>query len=185
MEAGEALELGAVGEAVGHEDVLVEVVGAGGAVVLDFVNHLADGQDGGGVGLDFRGRRRRGFWVGLAGEALICTRHQREKKNGSRGWLASKVCSPGVPSASGLIGEQKPVKLNQSADQLSSLDGSDATREEPTILEMRSSSQKSRAIPAPKRSRNIRNAEERARRWSRSRRTGLAVSAFHDKANAR
>ena len=56
-EPGEVLELGAVGEAVRHEDVLVEVVGAGGTVTLHFVNHLADRKDGGrggggGVGLD-------------------------------------------------------------------------------------------------------------------------------------
>lgn len=57
---GEVLELGAVGEAVRHEDVLVEGVGACGTVALHFVNHLADRKDGGrggggrrGVGLDF------------------------------------------------------------------------------------------------------------------------------------
>lgn len=52
-EPGRALEPGAVGEAVGQDDVLVEVVGARGAVILHLVDHLADGQDGGrGGGLD-------------------------------------------------------------------------------------------------------------------------------------
>lgn len=41
-----ALEPGAVGEAVGHNDVLVEVVGARGAVTFHLVDHLADGEDG-------------------------------------------------------------------------------------------------------------------------------------------
>jgi len=54
LEVG-ALEAGAVGEAVGHDDVLVEVVGARGAVTFHLVDHLADGEDGGrggrGVGL--------------------------------------------------------------------------------------------------------------------------------------
>lgn len=44
-----------MGEAVGHDDVLVEVVGARGAVTFHLVDHLADGEDGGrggrGVGL--------------------------------------------------------------------------------------------------------------------------------------
>lgn len=39
------LEPGA-GKAVGHEDVLVEVVCAHGAVTLHLVDHLADGEDG-------------------------------------------------------------------------------------------------------------------------------------------
>lgn len=46
----EALEAGAVGEAVGHDDVLVEVVGARGAVTFDLIDHLADRKDGGGRG---------------------------------------------------------------------------------------------------------------------------------------
>ncbi len=57
----DALEAGAVGEAVGHDDVLVEVVRAGGAVTFHLVNHLTDGKDGGrgggGVGLHLRGGR--------------------------------------------------------------------------------------------------------------------------------
>lgn len=41
-----------MGEAVRHDDVLVEVVGASGTVILHLVNHLADRKDGGGgVGL--------------------------------------------------------------------------------------------------------------------------------------
>lgn len=36
-----------MGEAVGHDDVLVEVLGAGGAVTFDLVDHLADRKDGG------------------------------------------------------------------------------------------------------------------------------------------
>lgn len=73
MEPGEVLELGAVGEAVGHDDVLVEVVRACGTVTLHLVNHLANRKDGGGgVGLEFRGGRRQGFGVGLAGEPFIC-----------------------------------------------------------------------------------------------------------------
>lgn len=44
------LELGAVGQAVRHQDVLVEVVGSTAAVAAHLVNHLANGQDGGGGG---------------------------------------------------------------------------------------------------------------------------------------
>lgn len=43
-----ALEPGAVAEAVGHDDILVEVVGACGAVTFYLVDHLTDGEDGGG-----------------------------------------------------------------------------------------------------------------------------------------
>lgn len=51
-EPGSVLEPGAVGETVGHDDVLVEVVGARGAVIFHLVDHLADGEDGGrGAGL--------------------------------------------------------------------------------------------------------------------------------------
>lgn len=60
-----------MGEAVRHDDVLVEVVRAGGTVILHLVNHLADREDGGGVGLDLRGRGR-GFRVCLAGKPFIC-----------------------------------------------------------------------------------------------------------------
>lgn len=49
-ECWEVLELGAVGQAVGHQDVLVEVVGTTGAVAAHLVNHLANRQDGGGRG---------------------------------------------------------------------------------------------------------------------------------------
>lgn len=41
------LEPGAVGEAVRHDDVLVEVVRACGAVTFHLINHLADREDGG------------------------------------------------------------------------------------------------------------------------------------------
>lgn len=62
-----------MGEAVRHDDVLVEAVRAGGTVILHLVNHLADRKDGGGgVGLDFRGGCGRGFGVCLAGEPFIC-----------------------------------------------------------------------------------------------------------------
>lgn len=44
----EVLELGAVGQAVRHEDVLVEVVGPTAAITAHLVDHLANGQDGGG-----------------------------------------------------------------------------------------------------------------------------------------
>lgn len=62
-----------MGEAVRHDDVLVEVVRASGTVILHLVNHLADRKDGGGggVGLDLRGRGR-GFRVCLAGKPFIC-----------------------------------------------------------------------------------------------------------------
>lgn len=104
-------------EAVRHEDVLVEVVGARGTVILHLVNHLADRKDGGGggVGLDFRGGRRRGFRVRLAGETFICNqatereeerlRHQNQRLNSTD----ANVYSPSIPSAPGLIREQKPV----------------------------------------------------------------------------
>ncbi len=49
------LEPGAVGEAVRHDDVLVEVVRTRGAVTFHLVNHLADREDGG------RGGRGVGF----------------------------------------------------------------------------------------------------------------------------
>lgn len=45
-----SLEPGTVGETVGHDDVLVKVVGARGAVTFHLVNHLADREDGGGRG---------------------------------------------------------------------------------------------------------------------------------------
>ena len=34
-------------EAIRHDDVLVEVVGARGAVIFHLIDHLADGEDGG------------------------------------------------------------------------------------------------------------------------------------------
>lgn len=40
-------KLGAVTEAVGQDDVFVEVVGASRAVAFDLIDHLADGKDGG------------------------------------------------------------------------------------------------------------------------------------------
>lgn len=46
----EVLELGAVGQAVRHQDVLVEIVSSTAAVAAHLVNHLANGQDGGGGG---------------------------------------------------------------------------------------------------------------------------------------
>lgn len=73
------LEPGAVGEAVRQDDVLVEIVGTRGTVTFHLVDHLTDGQDGGGGGqrggwLRLRGGRGRGdaFGAGLAGEAFIC-----------------------------------------------------------------------------------------------------------------
>lgn len=47
---GSALEPGAVAKAVGHDDVLVEVVRARGTVTFHLVDHLADREDGGGGG---------------------------------------------------------------------------------------------------------------------------------------
>lgn len=43
VECWEVLELGAVGQAVRHQDVLVEVVGSTAAVAAHLVNHLANG----------------------------------------------------------------------------------------------------------------------------------------------
>lgn len=40
-------KLGAVTEAVGQDDVFVEVVGTSRAVAFDLIDHLADGKDGG------------------------------------------------------------------------------------------------------------------------------------------
>lgn len=71
-----------MGEAVGHDDVLVEVVGARGTVILHLVDHLADGKDGGGVGLDFRGGRRQGFGAYLAGGAFICNQATEKRDYG-------------------------------------------------------------------------------------------------------
>lgn len=48
--AGVWLKLGAVAESVGEDDVFVEVVGASGAVASDLIDHLADGEYGGGRG---------------------------------------------------------------------------------------------------------------------------------------
>lgn len=77
---GRLLELGAVGKAVGHDDVLVEVVGAGCAVISDFVDHLADGQDGGrGVGLHLGGGGRRGH-----ARTFVCKQRGRRQRDGVR-----------------------------------------------------------------------------------------------------
>lgn len=75
--AGRLLELGAVGEAVGHDDVLVEVVGARRAVISDFVDHLADGQDGGrGVGLHLGGGGRQGH-----ARTFVCKQGGRRQRD--------------------------------------------------------------------------------------------------------
>lgn len=76
-----------MGEAVRHDDVLVEVVGAGGAVIFHLVDHLADGEDGGrgggGVGLDLRGGRGRGdaLGAGLVGVTFICIQETKRDKD--------------------------------------------------------------------------------------------------------
>lgn len=62
------LELGAVAEAVRHDNVLVEVVGAHRAVTFDLVNDLVHGDDGGG-GLTLRGDS---FSIGLVGVTFTC-----------------------------------------------------------------------------------------------------------------
>ena len=81
------LELGAVCEAVGHDDVLVEVVRARGAVAFHLVDHLADGEDGGGgggggrgVGLHLRGGRGDALGAGLVGKAFICIQGEKDTK---------------------------------------------------------------------------------------------------------
>lgn len=67
-----------MGKAVRHDDVLVEVVGACGAVIFHLVDHLADREDGGrggrGVGLHFGGGGGRGDapGAGLVGVTFIC-----------------------------------------------------------------------------------------------------------------
>lgn len=70
------LKSGAVGEAVGQDDVLVEVICACGAVTFDLIDHLTDGEDGGGgqVGFYLRGRGRWGDALrnALVGVAFIC-----------------------------------------------------------------------------------------------------------------
>lgn len=84
---GQPLEPGAVGEAVGHDDVLVEVVGACGAVIFHLINHLADREDGGGggggVGLHLWGARGRGdaLRAGLVGVRFICVQGGEEHTN--------------------------------------------------------------------------------------------------------
>lgn len=85
-----ALEPGAVGEAVRHDDVLVEVVGACGAVIFHLVDHLADREDGGGrgVGLQIWGGRGWGdaLGAGLVGVTFICI-HGKKGRDTHGLWL--------------------------------------------------------------------------------------------------
>lgn len=65
---GAGLELGAVAEAVRHDDVLVEVVGADGAVAFHLVDDLVHRDDrGGAVPIG-----RAEFGACLAGVAFTC-----------------------------------------------------------------------------------------------------------------
>lgn len=71
------LELGAVAEAVRHDDVLVEVVRARRAVTFDLVNDLVHWDDGGGGrgGLTIRGDT---FKIGLVGVTFTCPKVRRD-----------------------------------------------------------------------------------------------------------
>lgn len=117
------LEPGAVSKTVRHDDVLVEVVGARGAVILHLVDHLADGEDGGrgGRGVGRRlgaGRgRRHALWAGLARETFICTKRRQAHtdRKFTSGW---KTGAEMLERSSGVVGAV--VKMHK-ADPLTRL----------------------------------------------------------------